>query len=138
GWDQYTGYGRPDGRTLLAMVTPTTIPPEVDLIGPAWFDVIDPVKTPNVAVVGSARAVRADDSFAWVLEVGCGVQPLEYERIANGISNGQAIEDQVLAAWRPSETARDCDFDPAEPIEDPDAHTVTLRLFVVDKYGNTG
>src|SRR5262249_34482062 len=31
GWDQFTGYGRPDGVALLDLVTPTTMPPEADL-----------------------------------------------------------------------------------------------------------
>lgn len=139
GWDQFTGYGRPDGRALLDLVTPTTIPPEVDLFGgPSWFDVIDPVATPNVALVGSARAVRAGNDFIWELEVGCGIQPLAYTLLESGVSGGAAIEEAVLAAWSPAATAATCGFDPATPITTPDAHTVTLRLRVVDGFGNLG
>ncbi len=139
GWDQFTGHGRPAGRTLLELVTPTTIPPEVDLSGgPSWFDVIDPVATPNVALIGSARAVRAANDFHWELEVGCGVEPLSYTLLGTGGSGGNAIEDAVLAAWSPATTAAACGFDPARPITTPDAHTVTLRLRVVDAFGNLG
>ncbi len=139
GWDQFTGHGRPDGRALLDLVTPTTIPPEVDLFGgPIWFDVIDPVATPNVALVGSARAVRAGNDFRWEIEVGCGIQPLTYTLLETGISGGAAIEEAVLAAWSPAATAVTCGFDPALPITTPDAHTVTLRLRVVDAFGNLG
>jgi hypothetical protein len=139
GWDQFTGYGRPDGRPLLALVTPTTIPPEADLTGgPAWFDTIDPVATPNVALIGSARAVRAGNDFSWQLEIGCGVQPLSYESLASGAGAGAPLEDAVLAAWSPTATAATCGFDPSEPIDDPDAHTVTLRLRVTDFRGNVG
>ena len=139
GWDQFTGYGRPDGRALLDLVTPTTIPPEVDLFGgPTWFDVIDPVATPNVALLGSARAVRAGNEFTWELEIGCGIQPLDYTLLDTGVSGGVAIEEGVLAAWSPAATASACGFDPATPITTPDAHTVTLRLRVVDAFGNLG
>lgn len=140
GWDQFTGYGRPDGRPLLALVTPTTIPPEADLTGgPIWFDTIDPVATPNVALVGSARAVRVGNAFDWELEIGCGVQPLTYTSLASGSGGGAPVEEEVLAAWSPAATAAGCGFDPAQPITgDPDAHTVTVRLRVTDTLGNVG
>lgn len=140
GWDQFTGYGRPDGRPLLALVTPTTIPPEADLSGgPAWFDVIDPVATPNVALIGSARAVRVGNQFTWELEVGCGVQPLAFTTLASGARDGSSIDREVLASWSPADTAETCGFDPAEPMHgDPDAHTVTVRLRVTDALGNVG
>ncbi|MEB2344028.1 MAG: FG-GAP-like repeat-containing protein [Deltaproteobacteria bacterium] len=140
GWDQFTGYGRPDGRPLLALVTPTTIPPEADLSGgPAWFDTIDPAATPNVALVGSARAVRAGNDFDWTLEIGCGVQPLTYTELGSGASGGTPLEEAVLAAWSPVATAAACHFDPSAPMAgDPDAHSVTLRLRVTDSFGNVG
>lgn len=139
GWDSFTGYGRPAGRPLLERITPTTIPPEVDLSGgPSWFDVIDPFATPNVGLIGTARAVRADNEFRWEFEVGCGVEPSSYARLASGVSGGAPIEGAVLAAWSPAATASACGFDPAIPILTPDAHTVTLRLQVVDAFGNLG
>src|SRR5690606_24967544 len=138
-WDQFTGYGRPDGRALLALVTPTTIPPEADLSGSVrWFDVIDPAFRPSVEVVGSARAARVGHAFDWRLEVGCGVQPLAWSEIATGSASGAPIEREVLASWDPAATAVACGFDPAAPIVDPDAHTVTLRLRVTDVLGNVG
>ena len=48
GWDQFTGYGRPDAERLLE-VTETTIPPEADLSGSLrWFDTVDPVRDQEV------------------------------------------------------------------------------------------
>jgi hypothetical protein len=139
GWDSFTGHGRPAGRALLARVTPETIPPEVDLSGgPSWFDLIDPVATPNVGLVGTARAVRAGNDFRWELGVGCGIQPSTYALLETGSSAGAPLEAAVLAAWSPATTASDCGFDPAIPILTPDAHTVTLRLRVVDAFGNVG
>ena len=137
GWDQYTGYGRPDAVQLLD-VRPEAIPPEADLTGElAWFDVVDPVRTRRVKVRGSAAALRAGGSFDWTLEVGCGVQPTSWQAIGGGSANAP-LRDAKLATWRPGQTATSCGFDPAQPVEDPDGHTVTLRLRVLDRLGNLG
>ncbi len=138
GWDQFTGWGRPDGPALLSLVTNTTIPPEVDLSGSLrWFESVDPARSPSVDVRATLRAVRAGNDFGWTLEVGCGVQPTAYSPIASGTATA-AIEGGVLASWDPTSTAAACGFDPAAPIELPDAHTVTLRLRATDSLGNTG
>lgn len=137
GWDQYTGYGRPDAPRLLD-VTEETIPPEADLTGSLhWFDTVDPTRTPRVLVRGSAAAVRTRRDFDWRLEVGCGVQPKEWLPIDRGRA-GDPLERAVLGEWSAGETAEACGFDPAVPISDPDAHTVTLRLQVLDAFGNLG
>ena len=139
GWDQFTGYGRPDGVALLDRVTPTTMPPEADLSGGLrWFDIVDPARTPSVPVLGSARAARAGNQFSWVLEVGCGIQPTVYAQIGAGSGTGSPVSAQVLASWSPAATAASCGFDPTLPIAHPDDHTVALRLRVTDLAGNTG
>ena len=54
GWDQYTGYGRPNAGQLLN-VTQTTLPPEADLSGSLrWFDTVDPARTKKFEITGSA------------------------------------------------------------------------------------
>ena len=144
GWDSYTGYGRPDARAMLE-IDVDRIPPEADLSGSLrWFELVDPVRRPVVPVVGSARAVtrpgQLPRSFSWSVEVGCGVQPTSYTEIGAGASL-TALERVELARLLPARVAADCGFDPAEPVgdergEDPDAHTVTIRLRVVDNLGN--
>ena len=139
GWDEFTGYGRPEGVSLLDLVTPTTMPPEADLSGSlAWFDLVDPVRTPSVDVVGSARAARVGNQFQWVLQVGCGVQPETYTQIGSGQGNGAPVEGSVLASWDAGSTAATCGFDPSVPVTNVDDHTVTLRLQVTDLLGNVG
>ena len=138
GWDQFTGFGRPDGPTLLGLVTDATIPPEVDLSGgPRWFETIDPAATPAVELRGTLRAVRASNDFDWTLEVGCGVQPTSFTALAADSADAP-IEQGVLASWDAAATAAGCGFDPGATIESPDAHTVTLRLRATDALGNTG
>ncbi len=141
GWDQFTGYGRPDA-TVLLNVTPSNIPPEADLSGSlSWFDVVDPTVQPSVAVVGSAAAererVRTGRGFTYTVEVGCGVQPKTFMQIGSG-SSGTKLVRATLANWNPAQTAQACGFDPAAVILDPDAHTVQLRLRVTDATGNLG
>lgn len=138
-WDQFTGYGRPNAPELFDLVTETTIPPEADLSGSLdWFDIVDPARTPSFEVRGSVRAARAANNFDWTLEAGCGVQPLDYHEIGSGSGSGAAVEDEVLVAWISGDTAALCGFDPSLPIATPDDHTVTLRLRVVDAFGNYG
>ena len=138
GWDQYTGWGRPNVAHMLEAVSAGNIPPEADLAGSlAWFDTIDPVRTPSVPVVGSAAAVRAGGRFSYDVEVGCGVQPTSFTRIGGGSASSK-IDHGVLATWSPAATAEACGFDPTARLSDPDGHTVQLKLTVTDPQGRTG
>ena len=137
GWDQYTGYGRPDAAKLVS-VTAETIPPEADLSGGLkWFATVDPGKTGSVPVIGSAAAVRAPGSFDYTVEVGCGVQPASFTAIGSG-SSSQPLQAAVLAQWDLAKTVSACSLRPADVVRSPDADTVTLRLRVTDSRGNVG
>ena len=108
------------------------IPPEADLSGSLrWFDLIDPSAAATVPVVASAAARRTQGAFTWSLEVGCGVQPTTFATLAGGQS-ATPLSEAVLHDWDVAKTAADCGFDPAATIEDPEDHSVTLRLRVVD------
>ncbi|MFB3903124.1 MAG: S8 family serine peptidase [Acidobacteriota bacterium] len=136
GWDQYTGYGRPNAVTLLSLL-PDRIPPEADLSpGLDWFETVDPGQTKRVPILGSARAVRAS-SFTYTLECGCGVQPETFVHIASASSN-EAIEGSLLGYWDPAGTAAGCNFIPSSSLRSLEDHSVTLRLRVTDDRGNVG
>ena len=136
GWDQYTGYGKPDTQVLVS-VAEDAIPPEADLAGNvAWFDTFDPKIDRKVLVRGSVGAVRAN-KFQWTLEEGCGVQPTEWARIGKGKGDGFQ-KDVVLGKWKPKKAVKRCGFTADAPSADPDAFTVTLRLRVEDDRGNVG
>jgi hypothetical protein len=142
GFDPYTGYGRPDVGRLADLVdgADVRIPPEADLSGGLrWFEIVDPVATPSVDVVGTARAVRVPGGFDWTVEAGCGAAPAEIDfvEVAGGFSL-TSLEGAALASWDPAATAAACGFDPAAPVAGPDDHTVTLRLRVTDTAGNVG
>jgi len=138
GWDQYTGYGRPDVLRMLEIAT-DAIPPEADLASRdlAWFDIVDPRRRRVVPVQGHAAAVRTPGAWRWSLEVGCGVEPASFEGLGSGERSARR-RVPVAALWHPADTAARCGFDQGAPIEDPLAHSVTLRLRVVDAEGRLG
>jgi len=142
GFDPFTGHGRPDVGRLAGLVDAVAshVPPEADLSGGLrWFEIVDPLATPSVDVVGTARAVRTPGGFAWSLAAGCGDAPLEadFSEIAGGFSLA-SLDAATLASWDPAATAAACGFDPAAVVSAPDDHTVTLRLRVTDTAGNVG
>ena len=95
GWDEFTGYGRPDVARMLDLAA-TAIPPEADLSGSLrWFDTVDPARTPSVPVVGSAAAVRTGGSFHYTVEAGCGVQPTAFTQIGSGFSVAPLSRDEI-------------------------------------------
>jgi hypothetical protein len=51
-------------------------------MAPGWFHTLDPVTTPVVAITGSTAAHRRANVYNYVLEYGCGVDPVasEYAR----------------------------------------------------------
>jgi len=137
GWDQYTGYGRPDAAKLVSIAA-ETIPPEADLSGGfKWFATLDPGRLNSVPVIGSVAAVRAPGTFNYKVEVGCGVQPTSFTTIGSGASS-QPLREAELAQWDLSKTVAACSLKPGDPVQDPDADTVTLRLQVTDSRGNVG
>ncbi len=137
GWDEYSGYGRPDMQRMLEIAT-DAIPPEAAFTrSPGWFDVIDPARPRWLPVRASTAAVRTPGTYRWSLEVGCGVVPGVFQLLREGSEN-RPLRDRVFHRWRPGETAERCGFDFATPITSPDAHSVTLRLRVVDAAGNLG
>ncbi len=134
GWDQYTGWGRPNALKLMSLL-PDYIPPEADLSdGLDWFQTVDPTKTSRVPIIGSARAVRAS-SFNYTVECGCGVQPSQFVPIIFA-SSKEAIDGSVLGYWDPASTASRCGFVPSSPLRSLENHSVTLRLRVTDNRGN--
>jgi hypothetical protein len=150
GWDQYFGSGRANAATALQAVAMGAIPPEADLLEPEWWTTFDPVRTPSVAIRGTAAATRAA-GFGYDLAVGCGVQPTEdrFHPIASVAGRASPLVDVELGTWDVAGTGERCAFDPAaipvpapsgtpSPANTPDMFTVTLRLRVTDDQGRAG
>lgn len=68
GWDQFFGYGRVNSGKAVAKVTATTIPPEVVITSPSWFQYIDPRVVSTLNIQGTVAAKRASSyryNVAW-------------------------------------------------------------------------
>jgi Subtilase family len=150
GWDQYFGYGRENANRAVRAVQALRIPPEADILTPDWWSILDPVRTPTVAVTGSVGAVRAA-SYGYELAFGCGVQPADssFTVISQQQSLSAPINGAVLGQWSIGSAASTCGINPSatpttaasgtpSPSNTPDQFTVTLRLRVTDNHGVIG
>ncbi|MHC4478944.1 MAG: FG-GAP repeat domain-containing protein, partial [Planctomycetota bacterium] len=134
GWDQYYGYGRANARAAVDRIGPGTIPPEADLRNPAWFETLDPTKTPVIEIVGRVAAQRAD-WYHYAVAYGVGVEPLNREFNPIRISRRRTTPlNGVLARW---DIGSLLPFARRVPTG-PNDFTVTLRLRVFDKNGQMG
>ena len=146
GWDPHFGYGRSNAYKAVELVGPDTIPPEVDLRTPTWFETVDPVLTPTLDIEGIVDA-RRSSSVSWTLEIAVGIHPDDgdYQTVATGSDKG--ADARVLGTVDLAGLALDAEapFGPYT-LEDDDwskymkvnGKTVTLRLRAVDGDGNTG
>ena len=75
GWDATFGYGRVNAYEMVKAVRAGRIPPEADITGPAWFDVLPAQGA--VKVTGRVAATRAR-SYDYRVEWATGLQPPAY------------------------------------------------------------
>ena len=146
GWDQYFGYGRPDAFGAVTAISTGEIPPEADLLAPAWFTVLNKTETPTVEVRGIAAADR-QGSYTWELEVAGGMDPrdADFSQVAAG--SGSARFEGVLATLDLDDVPVDASavieaFDRFDTnvtkVDKVHVHAATLRLRVIDGEGRLG
>ena len=127
GFDWHFGHGRNNARRSVDMVVAGHVPPEVDLLMPRWFEVLDPAKTPSYPVVGRINHRRDGRpsrwaEVSWRLEYALGVAPnTGWTQIATGSTAGL---EGAIANWDLSAIAIDLD----KKVTDPHQNAVTLRL----------
>lgn len=78
GWDQRFGYGRTNARRMVEWVRDRRIPPEVDIVSPRWFTVLNPTRAAEQVLriegrIAARRAPRFDYTVAWAP----GIEPAE-------------------------------------------------------------
>jgi MYXO-CTERM domain-containing protein len=139
GFARRFGYGRPNPRTAIDALLSGKIPPEVDLTGPLWFDVMYPDKTPKVTIEGrvavhGAAQNPAGTTFDWVLEWAPGVDPddSQFKEIAKadmltGQMEGKLADFDIsnITVNNPVPLPTDKTFQPDDPVN---IYTITMRL----------
>lgn len=140
GWDQRFGYGRINAANLLKQIQSRMIPPEVDIVSPAWFDTLyaDRVSGP-VAILGRVAASRAqsyDVSVSWAP----GVEPddSQFQLLApplNAISAStiSGSNGTPLGTIDPRNIDTSHIADPDSPHHEND-RTVTIRVRATAHY----
>ncbi len=139
-WDPFSGYGKINAARAVEKVYQGQIPPVAELTAPGWFQYHDLGSAAQVEVRGLISAERAS-SYAYVLELGSGWNPLSWSEVAAG--QGSAPLDGVLATVDSSllEAAAqpvagpDTDETIQERVERVHAPAITLRLRVEDDQG---
>lgn len=135
GWDEHFGYGRNNARRSLELIRDKLIPPAVDVSSPRWFEIVDPVATPQLSIKGSVDSSRYA-SVDWVLQWGKGVEPTdsEFQQVATGtVSQGSPLVDAELGTLDISTIFAD----PSAPVVGRDDFTVTLRLISTTGTGDS-
>ncbi|MFH1809322.1 MAG: FG-GAP-like repeat-containing protein [Pseudomonadota bacterium] len=126
GWDEHFGYGRNNARRALELLRDKKVPPEVDLTTPRWFEVVDPVQTPNLDIYGSVSSPRYD-TVQWQLQWARGLVPTESDFV--NLASGQATRSAPVVEQKLGTLPTAGIFaDPAAVPTQRDQFTVTLRL----------
>ncbi len=148
GWDQFFGHGRINAGRAVDQVSDQTIPPEIELRSPGWFEYFDPRNTPRLEVYGTIAANRApsyDYEIAWAP----GVDPREDDFISivkrtnltaavDGFLGSlllTSLDPDLLDAKAPVQQISGRDTPEGKSIK-VNAHSVTLRVRAVDAWGN--
>jgi len=142
GWDATFGFGRVNAYEAVRAAAAGEIPPEADLVGPRWFDVLP--ASGAVDLVGSVAAPRSG-SYSYRVEWATGLQPPpwpgtdQWHRVASAEAQTAPFDGALAqldlatvaaalpdAATGPSSTA-------GRP--DEDRFAVRLRVVVTDAEG---
>ena len=142
GFSQRFGYGRANASSAMHALETGEIPPEVDILSPAWFQTLyDGRVASPVSLVGRVVASRAP-SYDMSVEWAPGVEPLEadFTPLATTLSNipGQTVTGGVtapLALLDPSVLVTAHTADPDSPQHEND-RTITVRVRATAHYAS--
>ena len=138
GWDSFFGYGRVNAGQAVQVIAEGRIPPWVSIDSPRWFS---PVTEDSVSVDGTISALRAD-GFDYIVEVGTGADPTDWQPVASGSGSG-AIDGELavidLSTIDVPGTVEQADQYESllERYERVHESAVTIRIQVTDSDGRT-
>ncbi len=90
GYDEFYGYGRLNADRSVSAAANGTIPPEAEIVGPAWSTQVDP-GAPTFALRG---AVSARTKYRCEVDVAAGGQPnngVDFHRLTSTWCNGRTV-----------------------------------------------
>lgn len=150
GWDQFFGYGRVNSGKAVNKVSSTTIPPEVVITAPAWFQYVDPRVVSNLNITGMVAARRAA-SYKYTVEWAPGSDPRDADYIQiTSKTNLTAPTNGTLATFnlagidpaKLNPKSPNVALDTSMTIEQKqkliNSRAITLRIRATDNLGNVG
>ena len=140
GWDAFYGYGRVNVGRAVQRLIDGAIPPVVSMDSPAWYAVLNPARTADVAI--EARISSRAASFEYVVEAGLGHEPSEWRELTRGTStepiDGEVARYQTADALTEPIPEASRSEDVVERLERVNAPAVTIRIRVTDSDGQSG
>jgi len=134
------GYGRPNARSAVDAIFAGSLPPEVDIRSPGWFDTIYQDKTPSVTITTHfgwhGGALPAGTTMDWVIEWAPGVDPTDDKYTTIGHAEMSTMVGDITQPWdvsslvvnNPVPPPTDPTFEPDDPAN---KYIVTLRARAV-------
>lgn len=140
-FSQRFGYGRPNMENTLQAIDDHKIPPEVDLVSPAWFQTLYADRTPStVPVIGRIAASRAT-SYDYTVEWAAGVEPsdADFQPLTSWVRNVQASTvtggpSTPLATLSPGQMNTTHRPDPDSAKFGENDRTITVRVRAIAHY----
>jgi hypothetical protein len=140
-FSQRFGYGRPNMLRTMEAIDAKMIPPEVDLVSPAWFETLYADRTTSpVPVVGRIAASRAP-SYDYIVEWAPGVEPADsaFQPLSNWVRNINGTTatggpDMPLTTLVPGQLNTTHVPDPDSRKFGENDRTITLRVRAIAHY----
>jgi len=143
GFDPTTGYGRIDAARLVQWISSGRIPPQAEIDGLAWYQVLAPPQQVTVSgVIGTTRS----PSWRYEVQVAPGEVPAQsaWRVVSSGTGHGvrtgviARIPLSRVAALFPQDVKLDGPPTSANGQPLPDKYMFTIRLVVQDAAGMVG
>jgi hypothetical protein len=143
GFDPTSGYGRIDAARLVQWIASGQIPPQAEIDGMPWYQVLNPSQ--QVAVSGVMGTTRSP-SWNYEIQVAPGESPAQSAWRVVSRGSGQGVRSGVLATIPLSRVAAlfpksvNLEGSPATAGGQPDAdkYMFTIRVVVEDAAGMVG
>lgn len=127
GFERHFGYGRPNLRNAMQALSDAEnhkIPPEVRIISPRWWSVLDPTVSSQIPIEAYIYARGAQ--FTYAVEAARGHEPLDSEFTLIASGNGQEPMKGQLATLNLYQFFTDSEM--RGPVTNPDQYTITVRV----------